>query len=155
MLKSGQEKSRKFTFPLLKKILVSPLGMSTPNACIICVSFIHLFSLCFPSLYRFLRELARLKVNSSSGDRELADWLKTLGHEYPQYMHNLIHCGIDLNLLPYVSDDHLSADAGITNGVHRMKILNAIRPLGEYLGIFWKGCCGGEDGAKISIYYPQ
>ena len=70
-------------------------------------------------------------MNSSSGDRELADWLKTLGPEYPQYMHNLIHCGIDLNLLPFVNDEHLCNDAGITNGVHRMKILKAVRPMGK------------------------
>ncbi|XP_033627458.1 sterile alpha and TIR motif-containing protein 1-like isoform X2 [Asterias rubens] len=79
---------------------------------------------------RFLRELARLKSNSNSGDRELGDWLKSLGPEYPQYTHNLVHCGIDFSLLPFISDDHLKIDAGITNGVHRMKILWAIRPQG-------------------------
>ncbi|XP_072163612.1 NAD(+) hydrolase SARM1-like [Diadema setosum] len=77
---------------------------------------------------RFLRELAQLKSNSNSGDKELYDWLKTLGPEYPQYTHNLTHCGIDMNLLPFVTDGHLKDDGGITNGVHRMKILKAIHP---------------------------
>ncbi|XP_038054829.1 NAD(+) hydrolase SARM1-like isoform X2 [Patiria miniata] len=79
---------------------------------------------------RFVRELARLKSNSNSGDRELGEWLKRLGPEYPQYTHNLVHCGIDFSLLPFITDDHLKTDAGITNGVHRMKILWAIRPQG-------------------------
>lgn len=78
---------------------------------------------------RFLRELALLKSNTCSGDWELKDWLKNLGPEYPQYTHNLMHCGIDLDLLPFISEDHLSSDAGITNGVHRMKILRAVRPM--------------------------
>ncbi|XP_022106063.1 sterile alpha and TIR motif-containing protein 1-like isoform X2 [Acanthaster planci] len=80
---------------------------------------------------RFLRELSRLKSNSNSGDRELGDWLKSLGPEYPQYTHNLVHCGIDFNLLPFITDEHLKTDAGITNGVHRMKILRTIRPRGD------------------------
>ncbi|XP_063967847.1 NAD(+) hydrolase sarm1-like isoform X1 [Lytechinus pictus] len=77
---------------------------------------------------RFLRELGQLKCNSNSGDKELYDWLKTLGPEYPQYTHNLMHCGIDIQLLPFVTDQHLKDDGGITNGVHRMKILKAIHP---------------------------
>lgn len=85
----------------------------------------------FPIISRFLRELALLKSNTCSGDWELKDWLKNLGPEYPQYTHNLMHCGIDLDLLPFISEDHLSSDAGITNGVHRMKILRAVRPMGE------------------------
>ena len=83
------------------------------------------------SLSRFLRELAQLKSNSNSGDKELYDWLKTLGPEYPQYAHNLMHCGIDMQLLPFVTDNHLKDDAGITNGVHRMKVLKAIHPWGR------------------------
>ncbi|XP_030847926.1 sterile alpha and TIR motif-containing protein 1 isoform X2 [Strongylocentrotus purpuratus] len=77
---------------------------------------------------RFLRELGQLKCNSNSGDKDLYDWLKSLGPEYPQYTHNLMHCGIDIQLLPFVTDIHLKDDGGITNGVHRMKILKAIHP---------------------------
>nr|UIC45263.1 putative sterile alpha and TIR motif-containing protein [Apostichopus japonicus] len=88
---------------------------------------------------RFLRELALLKSNTCSGDWELKEWLKNLGPEYPQYTHNLMHCGIDLDLLPFINEDHLFNDAGITNGVHRMKILRAIKPLSglrDYARVF-------------------
>lgn len=84
-----------------------------------------------PLFVRFLRELGQLKCNSNSGDKELYDWLKSLGPEYPQYTHNLMHCGIDIQLLPFVTDIHLKDDGGITNGVHRMKILKAIHPWGK------------------------
>ncbi|XP_033123187.1 sterile alpha and TIR motif-containing protein 1-like [Anneissia japonica] len=86
---------------------------------------------------RFLRELSVLKSNSYSGDRELHEWLKNVGAEYPQYVHNLVQCGLDMRLLPYVTDEILKNDAGITNGVHRLKILLEARRIsgGRVLGL--------------------
>ncbi|XP_006817002.1 NAD(+) hydrolase SARM1-like [Saccoglossus kowalevskii] len=78
---------------------------------------------------RFTRELARLKYNARWRDhKEISNWLKDLGPEYNQYTYNLVNCGIDMNMLTLITEEHLTYDAGISNGVHRTRILNAAKP---------------------------
>ncbi|XP_019620754.1 PREDICTED: sterile alpha and TIR motif-containing protein 1-like isoform X1 [Branchiostoma belcheri] len=79
---------------------------------------------------RFLRELVELKTNadySSCDSTKLRRWLRRVGPEYMQYTYHMVHCGIDRTTLEWLTEDHLLEDCGIANGVHRMKIQNAIK----------------------------
>ncbi|XP_077995300.1 NAD(+) hydrolase sarm1-like [Glandiceps talaboti] len=85
---------------------------------------------------RFLRELARLKCDAQWTDyKDLSNWLKDLGHEYNQYVYNLVHCGIDMDMFCLLTEEHLRVDARISNGVHRTKILTHARPA-DYEKVF-------------------
>ncbi|XP_070571669.1 NAD(+) hydrolase sarm1-like [Ptychodera flava] len=78
---------------------------------------------------RFMRELSRLKCRANWPDyKDISNWLKNVGKEYNQYTYNLVHCGIDMDMLSLVTDEHLREDASVSNGVHRTRILNAAKP---------------------------
>jgi hypothetical protein len=64
----------------------------------------------------------------------LDTWLIDLGSEFSQYTYQMLASGIDKTLLGYISDENLKNDCGISNGVHRMKILQAIKS--KYCGVF-------------------
>ncbi|XP_064618592.1 NAD(+) hydrolase sarm1-like isoform X3 [Lineus longissimus] len=79
---------------------------------------------------RFLKELKKLKMTSdykSCDPTRLDTWLIDLGQEFSQYTYQMLASGIDKSLLGYISDENLKNDCGITNGVHRMKIIQAIK----------------------------
>ncbi|XP_045171328.2 NAD(+) hydrolase SARM1-like [Mercenaria mercenaria] len=79
---------------------------------------------------RFMRELRDLKISSeytSCDPTKLDDWLKQLSPELGQYTYQLLLAGVDRNFLCQMSEDHLREDCGVTNGVHRAKILQQIR----------------------------
>ena len=73
-----------------------------------------------------MRELDNLKTSAdyqSCDPSKLADWLKQIGAAYKRYAYPMVKCGVDRSTLPSLADEHLQADCGVTNGVHRLKIL--------------------------------
>ena len=77
-----------------------------------------------------MRELKELKARSdySSCDPTKVDhWLKEMSHDMGQYTYQLLLSGVDAHFLPQISEDNLKDDCGISNGVHRSKILQKIR----------------------------
>ncbi|CAH1784187.1 unnamed protein product [Owenia fusiformis] len=79
---------------------------------------------------RFLRELSNLKQlaeYSSCDHDDLSNHLFSLGDEYVQYTYNLLRAGITLDNITLATDDILKQDCGIENGVHRARIMEAVK----------------------------
>lgn len=79
---------------------------------------------------RFLRELAALKRMtdySSCDPSNLSSLLHGLGPGYGQYAYSMIQSGIDSDNIHYITDQHLLEECGITNAIHRNKILEHIQ----------------------------
>ena len=79
---------------------------------------------------RFIRDLDQLKRISdytSCDPYNIHSFLLGIAPEYAQYTYNLLKSGIDPSVFPFITDDHLKHDARIENGVHRAKIIDAIR----------------------------
>lgn len=86
---------------------------------------------------RFMRELKELKARSdySSCDPTKVDhWLKEMAQDMGQYTYQLLLSGVDAHFLPQLSEENLKDDCGVTNGVHRSKILQKIREQSIYRG---------------------
>ncbi|XP_052096651.1 NAD(+) hydrolase sarm1-like [Mytilus californianus] len=83
---------------------------------------------------RFMRELKRLKITAdyaSSDPTKLDDFLMELGSEFSQYTYSMLQAGVDMLYLPYLTEEQLTNDCGISSGIHRSKILQKIRVLEE------------------------
>lgn len=79
---------------------------------------------------RFLRDLHQLKRISdynSCDPFNIHSFLLQISPEYAQYTYNLLKAGVDPTVFPFITDDHLKNDAVIENGVHRAKIMDAVR----------------------------
>ena len=79
---------------------------------------------------KFIQDLVELRINgdySSEDASGIQNWLSGIGREFSQYTFHLIQAGVDRNFLPHLNDEHLKIDCQITNGVHRTKILEAVR----------------------------
>ncbi|XP_012940317.1 NAD(+) hydrolase sarm1 [Aplysia californica] len=88
--------------------------------------------ICAITRKRFLRELRDLKISSdytSCDPSMLGAWLREVGEDMSQYTYQLLNTGVDRPLLRTVTDQHLSHDCGVLNGIHRMKILSKIEEL--------------------------
>ncbi|XP_046892118.1 NAD(+) hydrolase SARM1 isoform X1 [Hypomesus transpacificus] len=75
---------------------------------------------------RFLRDLRVLKTyaNYSTCDpNNMADWLAEVDPRFRQYTYGLVQSGVDRNSLLHLTDQQLSSDCHIENGVHRARIL--------------------------------
>lgn len=51
-------------------------------------------------------------------------WLQT---DLSQYSYSMLHQGVSKDMLPYLSEEHLRDDCGVENGVHRLRIVGALR----------------------------
>ncbi|XP_074640275.1 NAD(+) hydrolase SARM1-like isoform X2 [Tubulanus polymorphus] len=81
---------------------------------------------------RFMKEVKKLKMTSdyrSCDPTKIDHWLLELGSEFSQYTYQMLASGIDKQILPYIHDDNLKNDCSIVNGIHRMKIIYAIKNL--------------------------
>lgn len=79
---------------------------------------------------RFLRELSSLRKRtdySSVDSSGLNDFLQSLGPEYSVYTYDLLNSGIDKETLLTFSDEQLLIDCGITNKIHRIKIIQGVK----------------------------
>ncbi|GFR69173.1 sterile alpha and TIR motif-containing protein 1 [Elysia marginata] len=88
---------------------------------------------CSVTRKRFLRELRDLKIScdyTSCDPSMLGAWLRgDVGEEMAQYTYQMLNTGVDRPLLPSITDQHLTTDCCINNGIHRMKILAKIEEL--------------------------
>ena len=79
---------------------------------------------------KFIQDLVELRINgdyTSEDASGIQKWLSGIGREFSQYTFHLIQAGVDRDFLPHLTDEHLKVDCQITNGVHRTKILEAVR----------------------------
>lgn len=79
---------------------------------------------------RFLRELKQLKTTadySSCDNSRLNEWLKELSEDFSVYTYQMLRCGIDRSVLSSISEDELERECGITNSIHRRKIMDHIK----------------------------
>ncbi|XP_073836198.1 sterile alpha and armadillo motif isoform X4 [Musca autumnalis] len=83
-------------------------------------------------LKRFERELQNLKRMadySSKDTAKLHQFLAEIGPEYCTYTYSMLNAGIDKNSLPHLNEDMLIQECNITNSIHRLRILNAVKSL--------------------------
>lgn len=79
---------------------------------------------------RFTRELQNLKkmADYSSRDRyNINSFLQTMGIEFSIYTYSMLNAGVDHNSLKCLSEDQLLNECSITNSIHRLRIMSAIR----------------------------
>lgn len=77
---------------------------------------------------RFLRELVELQRSadySSCDETGLANWLREVNPDLLCYTYNMLKAGVDRKILTGLTELHLTQDCGITNGVHRVLIMDA------------------------------
>lgn len=78
---------------------------------------------------RFTRELQGLKKMADYSSRDSANlntFLLGIGQEYSIYTYGMVNAGVDKDSLRQLSEDHLIAECGIKNAIHRLRIYNAI-----------------------------
>nr|XP_029722442.1 sterile alpha and TIR motif-containing protein 1-like isoform X3 [Aedes albopictus] len=79
---------------------------------------------------RFERELQNLKrmADYSSRDSDnLHAFLYKIAPEYTIYTYSMLNAGVDIESIKILDDDLLLCACGITNSIHRSRILNAIK----------------------------
>jgi hypothetical protein len=81
---------------------------------------------------RFLRELTNLKRvadYSSCDPSNLNAFLQSLGPEFCVYTYDMINAGINKETLLHINlnDDQLLSECGISNKIHRLKILQGVK----------------------------
>lgn len=79
---------------------------------------------------RFTRELQQLKKMADYSSRDtgsLNDFLQSIGPEYTIYTYAMLNAGVDKESIRGLSDEQLENECSIINGIHRLRILNAIR----------------------------
>ncbi|CAI6366038.1 unnamed protein product [Macrosiphum euphorbiae] len=79
---------------------------------------------------RFMRELHKLKQladYSCMDPTNLNSFLQSIGPEFSIYTYSMLNAGINCEKIGFITDDQLAYKCGITNGIHRIVILNAIK----------------------------
>ncbi|XP_049292247.1 NAD(+) hydrolase sarm1 isoform X1 [Anopheles funestus] len=79
---------------------------------------------------RFLRELQNLKKMADYSSRDpdgLHAFLSRIGPEYTIYTYTMLNAGVDIESLRTLDEDQLTATCGITNAIHRSRILQVIK----------------------------
>ncbi|XP_032683872.1 sterile alpha and TIR motif-containing protein 1 isoform X1 [Odontomachus brunneus] len=79
---------------------------------------------------RFARELQNLKKMADYSSRDtgnLNSFLQSIGQEFSIYTYGMLNAGVDKESIRNLSEDQLLAECGITNSIHRLRILNAIK----------------------------
>jgi hypothetical protein len=85
---------------------------------------------------RFERELQNLKKMADYSSRDasnLNNFLLSIGSEYSIYTYSMLNAGVDKDSLRTLNDDQLIAECGITNSIHRARILNTLATIGGAL----------------------
>ncbi|XP_034244246.1 sterile alpha and TIR motif-containing protein 1 isoform X3 [Thrips palmi] len=78
----------------------------------------------------FTRELQNLKKMadySSKDASNLNSFLLTMGPEFSIYTYTMLNAGVDKDSIRCLSDDQLIHECGISNSIHRLKILESLR----------------------------
>lgn len=81
---------------------------------------------------RFIRELQNLKKMADYSSKDAAKinhFLYSISPEYCTYTYSMLNAGVDKESLRHISDDQLINECGITNSIHRLRILNALKSM--------------------------
>lgn len=79
---------------------------------------------------RFTRELQNLKKMADYSSRDtgnLNSFLQSIGQEFSIYTYSMLNAGVDKDSIRNLSEDQLLSECGITNSIHRLRILDAIK----------------------------
>ncbi|XP_025075858.1 sterile alpha and TIR motif-containing protein 1 isoform X2 [Pogonomyrmex barbatus] len=79
---------------------------------------------------RFARELQNLKKMADYSSRDtgnLNNFLQSIGQEFSIYTYSMLNAGVDKDSIRNLSEDQLLTECGITNSIHRLRILDAIK----------------------------
>ncbi|GAB0093847.1 Sterile alpha and TIR motif-containing protein 1 [Sergentomyia squamirostris] len=79
---------------------------------------------------RFMREMQNLKKMADYSSKDAANinsFLQSIGMEYSIYTYTMLNAGVDKDSLRNLNDDQLITECGITNSIHRLRILNSIK----------------------------
>ncbi|XP_076137614.1 NAD(+) hydrolase SARM1 [Alosa pseudoharengus] len=115
---------------------------------------------------RFLRDLRVLKTyaNYSTCDpNNLADWLADVDPRFRQYTYGLVQSGVDRKNIVHITDEQLRTDCSVENGVHRAKILAALRhpkkacltdaqPCGPDVFISYRRTTGSQLASLLKVH---
>lgn len=92
---------------------------------------------------RFERELQNLKKMADYSSRDsgcLNNFLLQIGPEYSIYTYSMLNAGVDKDSLRTLNDDQLIAECGITNSIHRSRILNILSGIESTIGPINEDC---------------
>lgn len=81
---------------------------------------------------RFRRELENLKKMADYSSKDVASlntFLQAIGPEFSIYTYSMLNAGVDKESLKYINEDQLIAECGITNSIHRLRILNSLKSM--------------------------
>lgn len=79
---------------------------------------------------RFTRELQNLKKMADYSSRDtgnLNTFLQQIGQEFSIYTYSMLNAGVDKDSIRTISEDQLTQECSITNSIHRLRILEAIK----------------------------
>lgn len=81
---------------------------------------------------RFKRELENLKKMADYSSKDVAclnSFLQNIGPEFSIYTYSMLNAGVDKECLKCLTEEQLVLECGITNSIHRLRILNSIKSL--------------------------
>ncbi|CAH1713690.1 unnamed protein product [Aphis gossypii] len=81
---------------------------------------------------RFMREihnLKRLADYSSRDTTNLNSFLQSIGPEFSVYTYSMLNAGVDRDSIRFLSEEQLIQECGISNSIHRYRILDSIRDM--------------------------
>lgn len=79
---------------------------------------------------RFRRELENLKKMADYSSKDVASLntiLQNIGPEFSIYTYTMLNAGVDKESLKNITESQLVNECGITNSIHRQRILNSLR----------------------------
>lgn len=79
---------------------------------------------------RFRRELENLKKMADYSSKDVASLntiLQNIGPEFSIYTYSMLNAGVDKESLKYITEEQLITECGITNSIHRLRILNSLK----------------------------
>jgi len=79
---------------------------------------------------RFTRELQNLKKMADYSSRDtgnLNTFLQGIGAEFSIYTYSMLNAGVDKDSIRNLSEDQLTNECGISNSIHRLRILDSIK----------------------------
>lgn len=97
---------------------------------------------------------------STCDPHNMADWLAEVDPRFRQYTYSLLQAGVDRNIIQSLTEQQLQHDCHVDNGVHRAKILSAIRkpikpsqtdakPLGPDVFISYRRTTGSQLARSV------
>lgn len=81
---------------------------------------------------RFRRELENLKKMADYSSKDIANiasFLQNIGPEFIIYTYSMLNAGVDRDSLKHLTEDQLVMECGISNSIHRFRILSAIKSI--------------------------